>query len=93
VFDRIGSDKKLTKTILKRQQVYLGHVMKRDGLENLGVTESVKGEEYVDDSRKSTWTKFVDQWMSEKDSLRELLLLLVTKYHLQRTSIDVNINL
>ena len=70
VLRRTGSGRRLMKMIRKRQMEFLGHVMRKDGLENLMVTGKIEGRRSRGRQRK-TYIRSLSEWT--KKSQIELL--------------------
>ena len=50
VLKRVGKERKLMKRIRKRQLEFLGHIVRKEKLENLTVTEKIEGKEVEGDN-------------------------------------------
>ena len=64
VLRKIGTERKLLPTVRKRQLEFLGHVMRKESLENLTLTGRIEGKK----SRGRPWIKYLTSlstWMAE----------------------------
>ena len=83
VLRRMGARRKLMNNIRKRQLQFLGHVMRKEGLENLTLTGKINGTRSRGRPRL-TYLKSLSKWMSEGipariEELKEQNLLKATK--------------
>jgi len=75
VFSRAGVDRKLMQDVRSRQLKFLGHVMRKGGLENLALTGKVEGKRSRG-RRRVTWMSSLKKWLEGKgvqDQETELL--------------------
>ena len=75
VFRRAGVDRKLMQDMRSRQLNFLGHVMRKGGLENLAMTGKVEGKRSRG-RKRVTWMSSLKKWLEGKgvqDQETELL--------------------
>ena len=65
VFRRAGVDRKLMQDIRSRQMKFLGHVMRKEGLENLALTGKIDGKRSRG-RRRVMWLSSLKKWLEGK---------------------------
>ena len=85
VLRRAGTERKIMKTIRKRQIEFLGHVMRKEGLEELMLTGRVNGKRSRGRQRL-TYLESLSKWMTEQ--VDETEKLQVARLKILRTAKD-----
>ena len=85
VLRRAGTERKIMKTIRKRQIEFLGHVMRKEGLEELMLTGRVNGKRSRGRQRL-TYLESLSKWMTEQ--VDETEKMQVARLKILRTAKD-----
>ena len=85
VLRRAGTERKIMKAIRKRQIEFLGHVMRKEGLEELMLTGRVNGKRSRERQRL-TYLESLSKWMTEQ--VDETKKLQVARLKILRTAKD-----